>query len=52
MALRLPAVDPISNRDEADRPEYDDVDLALLPGADGRLVFIRKDGRPYADPPA
>ena len=37
----------ISNREEGDRPEYTDVDLALLPGADGKLAFMHKDGRPY-----
>lgn len=37
----------ISNRDEADRPVYNDVDLALLPGPDGKLAFSHKDGKPY-----
>lgn len=42
----------ISNRDELDRPEYPDVDLALLPGADGKLAFMRKDGKEYPEPPS
>ena len=37
----------ISNRDADDRPAYSDVDLALLPGADGKLAFVHKDGKPY-----
>ena len=37
----------VSNRDEADRPEYCDVDMALLPGADGALAFVKKDGSPF-----
>jgi uncharacterized cupin superfamily protein len=37
----------ISNRDGADRAVYTDVDLALLPGPDGKLTFTHKDGKPY-----
>jgi uncharacterized cupin superfamily protein len=37
----------ISNRDAADQPEYSDVDLALVPGSDGKLVFTHKDGKSY-----
>jgi uncharacterized cupin superfamily protein len=37
----------ISNRDPEDTAEYPDVDLALRRGADGKLVFSRKDGTPY-----
>lgn len=37
----------ISNRDEKDRAEYTDVDLALQIDADGKLTFTHKDGKPY-----
>jgi uncharacterized cupin superfamily protein len=37
----------VSNRDEADLATYNDVDLALTRGPDGKLVFTRKDGTSY-----
>jgi uncharacterized cupin superfamily protein len=37
----------ISNRDERDTAAYSDVDLALLRGPDGKLVFLHKDGKAY-----
>jgi uncharacterized cupin superfamily protein len=37
----------ISNRDPEDGAEYSDVDLAMRRGADGKLVFTRKDGTSY-----
>jgi uncharacterized cupin superfamily protein len=36
----------ISNRDPEDTAEYPDVDLALRRDADGKIVFMRKDGTP------
>jgi uncharacterized cupin superfamily protein len=37
----------ISNRDDEDRAEYPDVDLAYGKAPDGSAVFTRKDGTPY-----
>ncbi len=37
----------ISNRDESDSATYNDVDLAMLRGPDGKLVFTHKDGTAY-----
>jgi uncharacterized cupin superfamily protein len=37
----------ISNRDDADCPFYNDVDLAFSAGTDGKGGFTRKNGTPY-----
>lgn len=37
----------ISNRDSSDTAEYPDVDLAYRKTADGKAVFLRKDGSSF-----
>ncbi len=37
----------ISNRDDADKPEYSDVDLAWRAGPDGVSGYVRKDGSSF-----
>ena len=37
----------ISNRDPADGAEYPDVDLVYRKAADGKAVFVRKDGTAF-----
>ena len=37
----------VGDRTAGDEVSYPDIDMHLRPGADGKHVFVRKDGTPY-----